>query len=70
MKVGDTVRLADTRYRPVVRDGSGREDNSTAKIKIMLKDIPGGVVLDRELHGLMYWNVSDLEKVEKTLDVS
>jgi hypothetical protein len=35
----------------------------TARIERRLHDVPGGVVLDRPLDGLRYWNVDALEYV-------
>lgn len=61
MKEGDTVRL-----RPELINTVSEPDHYTAVITVMLTSIPGGVVLDRPLHGLHYWNVSELEKVDAT----
>jgi hypothetical protein len=62
LKVGDTVKL-----KPGCRIGTvpeGREDHRTAKIRTLLSDIPGGVVLDRDMGGMVYWNEDDLIYVE------
>lgn len=58
LEVGDTVKL-----KPGTRIGKipeGRGDHATAKVKTLLKDTPGGVVLDRDLGGMIYWNETDL----------
>ena len=62
MKLLDTVRLKAGITVGAIPEG--REDNATAKIKTFLSDIEGGVVLDRDLGGMKYWNVSDLELVK------
>lgn len=60
--VGDTVSLLST-----VAPGSipeGREANETARILAFLgEDKPGGFKTDRDLHGIRYWNVSDVYRV-------
>lgn len=67
IEVGDTVRLK----RTVRRDWTcpeGRDNNTTAKVRDTLERIPGGLHLDRDLHGCRYWNVADVELVEKGSD--
>lgn len=51
MKAGDLVRL--------------RGKRTTAYVKDMLGDIRGGVLLEKELGGMRYWNVADLEVVPR-----
>jgi hypothetical protein len=51
MKVGDTVRLI------------GKKKH--AKIIALVKDIKGGVYLDRELENFRNWNVKDLALVQE-----
>jgi hypothetical protein len=64
MNVGDIVKLKSS-----VRFGmfpEGREDNPTAKIVEKLDPaIPGGVVLDRDLGGMKWWNEENLRLVRK-----
>lgn len=43
----------------------GRENNSKAKVAAVLDDCPGGVFLDRDLHGCRYWNAEDLKLVKE-----
>lgn len=39
----------------------GRENNKHARIKNYLPEYgEGAVVLDRDLHGCLYWNIEDL----------
>ena len=49
----------------VIRKGTPvrlRGKTTTAKVVRRMRDIKGGVVLDRELSGFRCWNVLDLEK--------
>lgn len=51
-----------------IREGSlvrlrGRK--TTARVRAMLTDIQGGVLLDGYLGGFRYWNVLDLEVVPR-----
>lgn len=62
MKVGDKVRLKKCVHIGKVPEG--RENNRTARIEMLLEDIEGGVKTDRDLRGMRYWNVEDLEVVE------
>jgi hypothetical protein len=57
MRVGDKVRL-----KKGVSCTPGRR--ATAIIEKKLKDIKGGVILNRDLDGTKWWNVSDLELVK------
>lgn len=61
IRLGDTVRLR----RGVVHNcPAGREDNATAKVSCLMSPAyPGGVMLERDLRGCLYWNVADLERV-------
>lgn len=61
MKVGDTVRIRPE-YKYTVK---GFPPHDTAVIRVKLSDIPGGLVLDRPLHGIHYWNEQELEIVEQ-----
>lgn len=60
IELGDTVAFNGT-YRHIIP--AGRQNNKTARVIAFLSDIEGGVLLDRDLHGLKYWNLSDLKKV-------
>lgn len=62
IQVGQTVKL-----KPSVVHAcpEGRKDNDTAVVRGSLEPkIRGGVVMDRDLHGCLYWNVDDLELVD------
>jgi hypothetical protein len=62
LHIGDTVKL-----KPGSRIGTipeGRSDHRTAKVKQLLSDPKGGVVLDRDMGGMVYWNEDDLIFVE------
>lgn len=49
-----------TKYCP-----EGREDNTTARIRNYCPEIgEGAVMLDRDLHGCLYWNVEELEPAQ------
>ena len=43
----------------------GRENHRTAKIQTFLSDTDGGVMVDRDLRGCLYWNLEDLEAIHK-----
>jgi hypothetical protein len=57
LKVGDVVQLKADVRRPIVPEG--REDNKTATIRALLEH--GGLFLNRDLHGMKWWNVQDVE---------
>lgn len=61
IQVGDVVR-----FKPGIRTGEipdGREANETAVVSVLLTDIPRGIKTEKDLMGIKYWNVDDLEKV-------
>lgn len=63
-KVGEEVRLKRG-VMEIHQVPEGREANRTAKIVSWLADFyNGGVMMDRDLMGMQYWNIDDLEKVE------
>lgn len=39
--------------------------NETARIKLFLEEIVGGVMLDSPIAEFRYWNINDLELVEE-----
>lgn len=61
-KIGSVVKLNDSVTLGLVPED--REDNTTSTIQLFLNDIEGGVRLERDLNGMKYWNVSDLELVK------
>lgn len=63
MSAGDKVRLkmdVDVGNIP-----PNRENHPDAVIDVKLSDIDGGVIVNRDLGGMRYWNEDDLELVEK-----
>lgn len=50
LKIGDKVRL--------------KNKKKVARIKLLLADIHGGVILNKPLGKFTYWNKKDLEKVK------
>ena len=59
LKPGDRVRLLVSVKRQPVPEG--RQDFRSATIRAMGTD--GAVHLDRDLNGMRWWNVSDLQRV-------
>jgi hypothetical protein len=59
--VGDTVKLKPGAAANRIE---GVETHRTAKIIHFLSDIPGGVVLDRRIGCIRFWNVEDLEPAD------
>jgi hypothetical protein len=64
IRVGDTVKLR-ARVPRNTNIPEGRQDFRTAKV-IAFLDTPyiGGVRVDRDLNGMVFWNVQDLEKAK------
>jgi len=65
LRVGDTVRF---KGNPVVVSRAcppGRDNNNTATIAHIMKDLPGGVYLAQDLHGCRYWNADSLILVKR-----
>lgn len=60
-KVGQTVKLNP---RTVKLSPEDVTNYRTAKIVCFLKDVDGGVKLDRHMGGFSYWNVADLLPAE------
>lgn len=60
---GDTVRLSSRVKRGDIPEG--REDNFYAKVSGYLDDVEGGIIVDRDLNGMRYWNEADLVRVKK-----
>lgn len=60
-KEGDVVRLKPDLAVPPKFVPEGRQNNRTAKVKCYIGSVyPGGVALDRDLNGCIYWNEDDL----------
>jgi hypothetical protein len=60
IQVGDTVRLKrGVTGLPI----DGREDNRTAVVQSLLKNVPGGLFMARDQRCCRYWNVADVERV-------
>lgn len=62
-KAGDEVRLkSDVKHTCP----TGRKNNKTAIVRgYMGERYPGGIVLEDDLKGCLYWNEDDLEMVKK-----
>lgn len=67
INVGDTVEL-----KPMSHAGmhhvcpEGRTNNVSATVRAFMgEDCPGGLVMDQDLRGCLYWNINDVQKVVK-----
>lgn len=61
-QIGDVVKLKPDVVRHEIK---GVETHSTASISAFLKDVEGGVVLDRRIGCVRFWNVEDLDLVAR-----
>ena len=59
-KEGDTVKVKPGVTHPYPR---GPLHAGTSKIRSVLTEPAGGVMLEKHLHGFRYWNVAELEHV-------
>lgn len=59
IKPGDIVRLKNSTVR--YRVPEGREDNRSARVKTVFG--VGGMLLERDLNGMKWWNVEDVQVV-------
>lgn len=67
LKVGYVVSVRGSTAVASRACPEGRENHSKARIAALLDPhYPGGVYLDRDLHGCRYWNAEDLKVVSKT----
>jgi hypothetical protein len=57
-KIGDTVKLKRSTVRHEIQ---GVKSYPTATITAFLDDVEGGIVLDRRIGCVRFWNVEDLE---------
>lgn len=60
IRIGTTVRLK-RKFRSRQLTG----DNKTAKVKSYIRDIVGGLRLDRTLDGFTHWNIKDVERAKR-----
>lgn len=58
-QIGDQVRVKTNVHAD---RGGGDDAFPSAKIVQFLKDVKGGIRLDRPLRGFHYWNVLDVQK--------
>lgn len=58
LKVGDTVKLKPSINYGIIPEG--RVHNPTAKVAVLLGDMIGGIKLNQDLGGMLYWNEDDL----------
>lgn len=66
LAVGDVVAYRGSSAVASKACPTGRENHSKATIAVLMADCPGGVYLDRDLHGSRYWNAEDLRVVGRT----
>jgi hypothetical protein len=59
IRAGTLVRLK------VGTKGVGGGRRGTARVRVLLSDIKGGIRLDSPLGGFSYWNREDLERADK-----
>lgn len=65
---GDIVKLTTESSRLHGKCPEGRKDNRTARIMSIFGPDNDQVVMETDLRGCRYWNIGDLEKVEKIKD--
>lgn len=46
----------------------GRINARTAKVRYVLKEIPGGLMMASDLRGCLYWNIKDVEVCNETIN--
>lgn len=63
IRLGDTVRLS-TRTK-LFHIPEGREDHATAVVQAVNLYDCGGVKVNRDLNGMMWWNEEDLAIVKR-----
>lgn len=62
IQAGQTVKL---KHGVVHNCPEGRADNATAVVRGLIEhEVSAGAMMDRDLHGCLFWNVNDLELVE------
>lgn len=64
IRPGDLVQLR--KGVTVGRVPAGRQNNRTARVRAILPD--GGLYMERDLRGLRYWNITDVELLKGTPD--
>lgn len=64
LAVGDLVQYRGSSAVASKACPADVENHSKARVAVLCEDIPGGVFLDRPLHGFRYWNAVDIRKVK------
>jgi len=65
LRVGDIVSVKGSSAVASKGCPSDRDNNSKARVAVLLSDCPGGVYLSEDLHGCRYWNAEDLKLVKR-----